>query len=391
MFLVCDPIVCGIEHVPFNTALLNIIRLAFPDDDISFYGEESHLYNVQKHLGLEYTNSITWEKLVLPSRHSSFRERLLSDFKITKFLLNKLNKDPQKHVLVISGNSSILWALKFFVHTVHKDKNIQVILHGGLSALVQRRSLRPFRRIGDIRTALRRFNHRNLQYIVLEKSIRDAVLRELPFLREHIDVLDHPIPLDDNPKETNVLNPPIQFGFLGLATKHKGFLKFIDVASEISAEFPGLANFHVIGRVGRQYDYLNMAEMDFLSTTPGNERLSRDEYARLLNKLHFICLFCEDRYYEFSASGVLLDAIAWEKPVIATRLLIFKNIEREFGDIGYLCKNGEFSEIIRTILKEMNRDRYKCQVLNISRVKKSRTPESLAKYYRNTVEKIRIK
>ena len=84
MFLVCDPIVWGLEHVPVNTALLKIIRLAFPNDDISFYGEGSHLDNVKKQIGIEYASSIMWEKLSLPHRQSSFIKRLRSDFKIIK-------------------------------------------------------------------------------------------------------------------------------------------------------------------------------------------------------------------------------------------------------------------------------------------------------------------
>ena len=390
MFLVCDPIVWGSEHVPFNSALIKIIRLAFPNDDISFYGEESHLDNVKKQIGIEYADSIMWEKLVLPHRQSGFIKRLRSDFKIIKFILNKLNKDPQRDVLVITGNSSLLWALKYFLHTVHKNRNIQVILHGGLDTLVKRKSLRPHRRIGNIRTALSKFNQRHLRYIVLEESIRDAVLQRLPSLRDHIDVLDHPISLDKQPLEKNNLNLPIQFGFLGLATEHKGFHKYINVASEISAKFPGLANFHVIGRVGKKYDHLNIAEMNFLSTKPGPERLNRDQFVRLLNKLHFICLFFEDRYYEFCASGVLLDAKKWEKPVIATQLPIFKNIEREFGDIGYLCRNGEFSETIRTIMSKVDTERYKNQVQNMRHVKRSRTPEALANKYRELVNQFKI-
>ncbi|MEW6571474.1 MAG: hypothetical protein AB1390_09915 [Nitrospirota bacterium] len=345
--------------------------------------------HVKKHIGAEFANSIVWELLALPPRHSSFYKRLGSDIRTTRFLLNKLNQDPANHVLVITGNSSILWVLKFFVNTIHGDKKIQVIFHGTLAALGSRRSLRPHKRICDMRVSLKRFNHRRIQYIVLEESIRDAVLQELPFLKDHIFVLDIPIPLDEEAKGTDNFSSPIQFGFLGLANEHKGFSKYLAVAEEISTKFPGLAEFHVVGRLGNQYRNLDIPGIAFLKDRPGVERLSRDEYTQRLSELNFVCFFCEDRYYKFSASAVLLDSIAWEKPIIAPRMPIFKNLERKFGDIGYLCENGDFSKVIGTILKEMDSDRYKRQVLNMRAAKNSRTPESLARKYRELVERFK--
>ena len=133
MYLVCEPIAWGLEHVPFNAALLRTIRLAFPNDTIYFYGEESHLEHVREYIGTEFAASIIWRVVILPRRNSSFFNRLRSDFILLRFLLNKLNKKHTSHVLVITGNPSILWAVNFFVKTVHKDKKIQIILHGGFS------------------------------------------------------------------------------------------------------------------------------------------------------------------------------------------------------------------------------------------------------------------
>ncbi len=96
---------------------------------------------------------------------------------------------------MITGNASLLWVLKFLIQTVHKDKNIQVILHGGLAAFGSRGSLNPYICIQGIRPALRMLSHKRIQYIVLEETILESVLKELPSLRDFIDVLDHPTPL----------------------------------------------------------------------------------------------------------------------------------------------------------------------------------------------------
>ena len=214
------------EHVPFNAALLRTIRFAFPDDKIRFYAEESHSDHVREQIGPKFAAGIVWEKLVLPARHASFYSRLPWAFKTAMFLLNSLNEDPQKNVLVITGNASVLWALKFYLKSSHKDKKVQVVIHGDFSTLrrTPRRSiLNPLYYPGSLKTALRMPGHDRLQHIVLEEPIRDEILKCMPFLRDSIGVLDHPIPPDDHDVESNEFTMPIQFGFLGRATEKKDF------------------------------------------------------------------------------------------------------------------------------------------------------------------------
>lgn len=383
MKLVCEPIFSGMQHVPFNAELLRMIRFAFPNDNICFYAEDSHLEYVREQIGEEFAASFAWKKLVIPPIQSSFYTRLSSDFKTVKFFLNELNENPKKDVLVITGNASILWAIKYYLGTKHKDKKVQVIIHGNFSTLsrIPRRSiLNPFYYPGSLKTALRIPGYKRFQHIVLEDAVRDAILKRLPFLKNSVRVLDHPIPGDEHHVGTNNFDLPIRFGFLGLATEQKGFSKYLTVAAEISKRFPGQVKFHLIGRLPDKYKHGNLSKMACLSETPGGERMSRNEYVNRLKSLHFVCLFF-DKYYESCASGVLMDSIAWEKPIIATQLPIFKNIQQRFGDIGYLCKKNEFIDIISSIIEKNDSDRYRRQVLNMSHVKASRTPETLALKY----------
>jgi glycosyltransferase involved in cell wall biosynthesis len=387
MFLVCESIAWGMEHIPFNAALLRTICFAFPNDIICFYAEDSHLEHVREQIGEELAASIVWRKLVLPSRHSSFYTRLFSDFKTVKFLLNQLNENPKKDVLVITGNASILWALKYYVGTIHKDKRVQVIIHGDFSTLhrTPRKSiLNPLYYIGSLKTALKISGYERLQHIVLEEAVRDAILKQMPFLRNSVSVLDHPIPVDKQHAKINNFDPPIQFGFLGRASEKKGFSEYLAVASEISQRFSGQVKFHFIGPISNKIRHANYPKMAFLSEAPGTEEMSRNEYVNRLKNLHFVCLFF-DEYYESCASGVLMDSIAWEKPIITTQLPIFATIQRRFGDIGYLCRNNEFSETISSIIQKKNSDRYRRQVINMSHVKASRIPETLAMKYRELV------
>jgi glycosyltransferase involved in cell wall biosynthesis len=392
MFLVCESIAWGMEHTPFNASLLRMVSHAFPNDFICFYAEDSHSELVREQLGEELAASIIWKKLTLPSRHSSFYTRFFSDFKMVKFLLNKLNENPQKDVLVITGNASILRALKYYIGAEHKNKKVQVIIHGDFSTLhrTPRKSiLNPFYYTGSLKTALKISGYESLQHIVLEEAVRDSILKQMPFLHSSVSVLDHPIPVDGRNVETNNIDPPIQFGFLGRASEKKGFSNYLSVASEISERFSGKAKFHLIGWISDKQRRANYSKITFLNETPGVERMSRNEYVNRLKNLHFVCLFF-DEYYECCASGVLMDSIAWGKPIIATQLPIFKNIQNRFGEIGYLCRNNEFSETISSIIQKNDSDRYKRQVSNMNHVKVSRTPEILAMKYIELVNCLKI-
>lgn len=387
MIFVFDPIVWGEEHVPFNSALLKTIGLAFPYQTICFAGEDSHIKNLKNCLGEDLSRLIVWKPLAVPPRHAGFFHRLHADFRNVQLLLQNMPNE-KKDVFVIMGNPSILWVLKYLMRKGQNNRNIQVIFHGILASLANRRYslksriryLDPLMRIQNIRTALRLFRDNRIQYIVLEESIRNAVLRELPDLQDNIVVLDHPISSETHVSAATHLCHPVQFGFLGLATKQKGFSQYLKVAAYITKLFPGKAEFHVIGKLSEEYAGSIHSDMTYLSSKPDTEPLDRDEFDQRLGRLHYVCLFY-DQHYEFSASGVLMDCISWQKPVIATKLPIFESIENNFGDIGYLCSPDDFVNTCETIIINNDVNRYDNQINNMGQAKRSRSPESLARKY----------
>jgi hypothetical protein len=391
MFVVCEGIAWGMEHVPFNISLLRTIRHAFPNDAIRFYGEESHIAYIREQIGAEFDGSIMWEKLNLPPRHSGFYKRFYSDFKRVKCLLSGLNENSAEYIFVTTANASILWGLKLLVNTMHKDKKIQVIIHGDFYPLSYSRSfkryLRPLKRLGSLKTALKLGGYKRIQHIVLEDAVRDSVVKKLPLLDNHISVLEHPIPADEYVRGDTGLSIPMHFGFLGRATEHKGFSQYLTIAAAISREFPGQARFHVIGRIPERYKRANLPGMSFLSVLPDTERLTRSEYIRQVSRLHFVCMFF-DEAYEYTASGVLLDCIAFGKPMIATHLTTFRNLADRYGDIGYLCRPHEIQETISSVIRQNDSGRYERQVANMLRVKVSRKPETLAIKYHQLVGRL---
>ena len=380
MILVCDAVCWGMQHVPFNAALLETIRGAFPQRAVVFCGEQSHLSHVSMQMSSQIRSSISWEPVFLPPRYATFSHRFLTDLRLAGHLAGFINRYPFAHLVMTNITPSTLVALKLLSNIRARSKGTQVVLHGNLSALNGWRSRNPFLRIQDLTTALTFGTNRNIQYIVLEDSIREPLLRKLPSLRGSVFVLDHPVPPNEWPKEVIDFHPPLRFGFLGHATPGKNLPFFVKIASEMSDKFADRVEFHVTGKVYNHREQLEIASLGIKSETT---ELNRYQFVQRLKTLHFVCFPYAKQHYELSPSGVLLDAIAWEKPVIASRLAIFEDLFSKFGNIGYLCENEEeFAHVIERIVEDCDMTRYSEQVVAMRKVKRSRGADSLAPKYR---------
>lgn len=380
MIVVCDLVCWGMQHIPFNAGVLETIRFAFPHQSVVFSGEKSHLDYVRMQMRSEIASSISWKPVRLPPRHAPFSRRWITDLKLLAHFLKKMDEDPPAHLVLTNAAPSTVMALKTLLHGTHRGKNAQVVLHANLASLNGRRSRNPFVRMQDLRTAMTFANNARIQYIVLEESIREALLHILPSLRGDVFVLDHPVPPSESPEHVIDFQPPFRFGFLGLATEGKGFPQYVRVASEMTRKLSGHVEFHMIGRAEQRQELLNLGPVMGM---PNAEALTRNEYVSRLRKLHFVCLPYERKHYELRPSGVLADAIAWEKPVIASRLAIFESVFEKFGDIGYLYDTEqECAEIIERLVTECDTAKYREQVVSTGEVRRSRTAESLAPRYR---------
>lgn len=395
MFLVCEPIAWGIEHVPFNAGLLKTIRTAFPGEKVCFVGERTHCEHVQAQLGPDVAASIAWETTVIPARQSGFYRRLPADARTVRGLIARMKQDPSYQILTFSsGNPSLLWLLKYHLSTFHKSSKVQIVLHGDFSSLRYRSSLKhhlnPFFRLGSFRTAVRFGCHKRAQYLVLEEAVLDVVLDKYPFLTDRFTVLEHPLPGDDVPARPLELVPPVKFGYLGRAYATKGFFRYLDVAAEVSRRLPGRAQFHLVGSITEAQQRQTIPNIGCLFDPPSTTPLSRDEYLEGLDAIHFACLFY-DEAYEFTASGVLLDCVERGKPIVASRRTIFVKMQDRFSDLGYLCDVNEYADVVESIVSELDSDRYQRQVETMGAIKAARSTDVLGRRYHDLVGELLMK
>jgi hypothetical protein len=376
MIILCEVSFHGRAHVPFNAGLLATIREAFPKQGLSFWGAPTHNEELKKQLGQALAEYVLWEDIRPPDPGTAYLKRLLREVSIISRLLKRLTKDGSPRAILTSAYPSTVLALKLVRFFRFRCVPVQIILHG-VSGVVGKRYRRPIRRLQDTRTALTLLGNNRIQYIVLEKSIRDTLVQSLPFLANKVELFEHPVSPNEGAMQTIDFVEPMRFGFLGLADVPKGFPAFNELANHIAKKYGSRAEFHAIGHLPAVGEPILISEA--LATKPGTTLMSREEFLTAVERLHFIVLSHEARSYELTASGVLLDAIAWEKPVIARKIPIFEAMFERHGDMGYLFGNDtELKNIVEQILIAKDKSRYNRQVLNLRDARKSRAPEALA-------------
>jgi glycosyltransferase involved in cell wall biosynthesis len=179
----------------------------------------------------------------------------------------------------------------------------------------------------------------SVQFIVLEEWILRNLLAQLPQLEGKVVVLPHPVPLNEHPVKFSRGTPPYLVAFLGLTTPHKGFDDFLGLIQQAKNLGCRTMNFELIGRLHPRYDTPQVRALFQGQSRP--QRLIRLDYVQRVQRCDFVYLNLSPSHYDFTASGVLVDAIAFQKPVLVGGPLIHDPSLNRYGPIGLYCDKDE--------------------------------------------------
>lgn len=379
MIFVCEIMFDRGAHVPFNAGLLATIRASFPKEDLTFWGASTHIDQLKAQVGPAVASSMCWKEITPIPPGLRYGERFSKELGLIRRLLSQLPQHMTSRLVLTSAFPSTVLAIKVARWFRSTSPAVQMVLHE-MSGVIGKRYRHPIRRSQDMKTALTLLGNTGIQYLVLEEHIRDKAVKSFPRLAGRIEAFEHPISPTEGAAEVVELSEPIRFGFLGTALKSKGYPLFVEAANAVTTKYGRRAEFHVIGRCPEESKGVKGTEA--LATRPAGSQLTREDFVRGVQPLHFIVLPYEADAYVLSASGVLLDAIAWEKPVIARKIPTFEAMFERHGDIGYLFDdNSELTCIVEQILQATDVSRYRRQALILRDVRKSRDPETLAAAY----------
>jgi glycosyltransferase involved in cell wall biosynthesis len=385
VIVVYEPLCERSEHVPVNAGMIELARRAFPSEEIAVLAEAGHLEELRRSVDPETADRLRLRAIGVPPRRARTLRRMPREIAIASEALGMAG-GPPRFALALSATASTILAARLARRLRRSRTPLQLVLHGYANEASGWRSRNPFVRATDLRALLRTRPRSPIQYVVLEDSIRIRLGQLIPEAAADVVAVPHPFPsteVYEGPQPPKP--PPLRIGFLGLATASKGFHVFLSIARTLRRRFGAGVEFHALGSLpveGVDED------LDALSWRPGRDPLPRGEYLDRLRALHYVCLPYQGRHYELSASGVLADAIANLKPVIA---LPTPTVVALFEDqpIGHLCR--EPADVERTIARlatSFDAEAFARHQAGMARVRERRQLGALTDAYRATTERM---
>jgi len=179
--------------------------------------------------------------------------------------------------------------------------------------------------------------------------------------------------------------PPVRFAILGIAGRSKGLDVFARLAKHVKESAGEAADFRLVGKLQSGWQALDLSGIS--GPLPLTEDwLPRSVFEAELRQLHFAILPYNANYYAYAASGVLLDALKWRKPIISFRVPPVLELAERFGDIGYICDDEQhMRETVGVLVSAFDPDRYQRQRRNLDAAYVSRLPIAIAAEFRNHV------
>lgn len=390
MILVFEMIWTGTHHAPGNSATLQTIAAALPEQRVVMHAEATHLANLQADPKLTALPNLSFAEIGI-SPHYRYRTHIVSvrrgatEFATMRRALRTVPPDEKVLIFLISATPTAILAARALARLDRRVVGVQVGMHGNLNDLTGWRSRNPLVRRFDLPSVMRGPQVPGVRYLVLEEGIRRALAEIAPAAAAQSDVLPLPVNIAEIPRvPETALGLPLRIGLVGQATAEKGIGPFLDTARLFKERYGKRLEFYLVGRAYPGSDLAPFAVLDHPVST---EQLSREDFLARLAPLHYVFLPLHERYYRLSASGALLDAITWLKPVIATRLPIVADEFEKFGDIGHLCDDvPAMQAALEGIVQGMDAARYARQREALKAARAARLPEALARRYRAIVE-----
>ena len=390
MILVFEMMWLGTAHAPGNSSTIQVIARGFPEQQVRVYAHSSHLRELQSDPAMRQQANVSFQAIPV-STHFLYRPQIVSVRRgLREFwtLLSVLRRVPAQEpclIVLLSATPTAIFVGSMLAKLMRRRVRIQVGLHGNLNDAFGWRSRNPLARAMDLHAALSSRHGGRVRFLVLENAIKEALIEKIPVATETTDVLPLPInKVEADAAQPRALTTPVRIGLVGQATESKGITPFLALARDFAQSHPNAVSFHLVGNAPSNTD---MSVFAVLNEPVPTGHLPRAEFVEKLRRLHYVCLPLQPSYYELSASGALIDAVVWLRPVIATRVPIIEDLFDRFGDIGELCDNlAAVRAAIARLASAPDPQRYDRQVANLRRARSSRLPASQASEYRRIVE-----
>lgn len=364
----------GLQHSYHNSFCIRVFNKIAEKRGCILNCSKSQYENLNiEELGIK-TNYL---KVLKPGKHRIIKFFL--EYFQTMKIIKKSNADL---IVFLSSFPNVQY---FYILNAKKFKNKKIILmtHGELEGLVLPGKKWKFWSYPFWIT--RCFNHElpsNIYRIVLGKSIADNLKKFCD--GKNIFFIDQP---RGDFQSTNDNAPAVKnniFAFVGNCLYKKGGSTFLKSMEIISVDSKSV--FEIIGA----YDLSEKGISNRLKLLgKPHQMISRELFDESMKRITYACFPYPSDTYKFTASGAVLDAIIYLKPIIYIKNDYFDGIFEDAGDIGYRCKDEkEFIETIRSLDNNPDKSRYLIQVDNLKKLQNKFSVENVENQLKSIVSKI---
>lgn len=249
-------------------------------------------------------------------------------------------------------------------------KNIIFMMHGELEL--------QYKKISFYHPAMwyqmcYRFSFNNLltkspaYLLLLGDSIKQNIVQLYPDIVDRILTIWHPYFVDESECGSWVMHKPIRIGTVGSMKKEKGLDSLITLSVLLEKEIND--NELIIESIGK-VENIEVLKWEKIKWIGAKGILPREDFENYIKELDFILYLYPVDSYKLTASGAIMDAIKFQKPILYLENDYFNHL---IGDehIGYsACKVEDLAIIIRRIIKNMCVDNFqpsfKCLMKKVS-------------------------
>lgn len=377
-------------HLSCDSGMASIITYKYPDEPIHLFYGEGHFNAIKNELTKHNidTSRLVFHKIKPVARIIRDYEAFSSQLAAIKEVFSFAKANNENKILFTYTTMYSAFILKFFCLMNPKIK-VQSVIHAELEKIDMKEYLSNTRlnkfqvylyvTLFGIQNPLKLPTPSNLKYIVYGQSIKENALKMIPSLKDKLISIPHPYLWDSIQNETNVDNK-IGLGIIGRchAFKTIPILKKLceDLKSRSDKNFELLFSGYIDDE--QFYDYLN--SLDFVYKDGLSRTRTPDEVRnKIINKMTYALFTYNLGSYKYTASGAVMDALNFEKPIIALSNDYIKSYFDKYGNIGYLCNSyEELLEKVSSVINNFPKEEYELQKTNLKKIKQTDSIENLA-------------
>jgi hypothetical protein len=306
---VVEPAWDQIAHLPGNMGLLHTVAKAYPEAKLHFVGGADQIVALRPLLPVDLLGRLTFTAWrTAADVHPGWQAQRAARARWRA--LPRTATEGADLIVLCSLTATALTELAR-AGLAHRSC---AMLHGNANEVAGWRSRNPLSRHFDLTAAMRRYCASGGRISVLEDRIVTALQARVAWLQGCMLCLPHPLPPEEARGTPPALEPgrPVRVGFLGMATKAKGFLEFLELAKLLHQAAPGRFEFHAVGMIHPTLKDIDQSAL----ATPAADVLDRKNYIQAMRKLDWGFAWHHDDYYAEAASGVVYDAVNQLLPLV---------------------------------------------------------------------------